>query len=145
MLNQNRRSSRHWPPYRMFLVILWCWHTKYFYAVNKVWDPNYLSRKNSCVTWSLLLTLLLIIFATFTRLLVDLREDLQCFKSIQALVTMMNCGCEMVDQRKVFSLIFRRDHCQRFHHCKSSAFRDQVLNLGRSWLQIMLIEVVQQW
>ena len=26
---------------------------------------------------------------------------------------MMNCFCGMVDQRKAFSLIFSRDHCQR--------------------------------
>ena len=29
------------------------------------------------------------------------------------MMMMMNCFCGMVDQRKVFSLIFSRDHCQR--------------------------------
>ena len=27
---------------------------------------------------------------------------------------MMNCFCGMVDRQKVFSVIFSRDHCQRF-------------------------------
>ena len=29
------------------------------------------------------------------------------------IMMMMNCFCSMVDQRKGFSLIFSRDHCQR--------------------------------
>ena len=29
------------------------------------------------------------------------------------MVMMMNCFCDMVDQRKAFSLISSRDHCQR--------------------------------
>ena len=30
------------------------------------------------------------------------------------MMVMMNCFCDMVDQRKAFSLISSRDHCQRF-------------------------------
>ena len=29
------------------------------------------------------------------------------------MMMMMNCFCDMVDQRKAFSLISSRDHCQR--------------------------------
>ena len=29
------------------------------------------------------------------------------------MMMMMNCFCGLVDQRKVFSLIFSTDHCQR--------------------------------
>ena len=50
------------------------------------------------------------------------------------MMMMMNCFCDMVDRRKVFSLIagtIVRDP----HHRESLTCREQVLNLRRTWVQ----------
>ena len=54
MLNQNKESARHYPPYLTFLAFLWCWHTntKYFYALKKVLQPETQTTCNERVFFS---------------------------------------------------------------------------------------------
>ena len=47
---------------------------------------------------------------------------------LMMLMAIMNCFSGMIEQRKAFSLISSRDHCQRSHQCKSLARREQDLN-----------------
>ena len=62
----------------------------------------------------------------------------------------MNCFCGMVDQRKAFSLIYSRDHCQRslslriltITICHHPDHREQDLNLHRTWVQALLNETL---
>ena len=53
-----------------------------------------------------------------------------------SMMTMMNCFCGMVDRQKEFSFIPAGTIARDPHYRESPTFREQDLNLRRTWIQV---------
>ena len=73
--------------------------------VYRYGDPNSGAQKRKCT----------FIYCNVLSQAMFLNLGKVCFqaRTHTLLMMMMNCFCDMVDRRKVFSLISSRDHCQR--------------------------------
>ena len=61
------------------------------------------------------------------------------------MMMMMNCFCDMLDRRNVFSLISSRDHCQRFSpsrvcHAESRAWTCAEPEFRFSWMKLCITD-----